>query len=330
MKTVLARWVKAAGICAALALGGFGGAAHAQVVCTSSINWDMNFGEYDGAVKERASSGVLRLSCTNNSNTDRNIKICAQLGNGSGGAEGGWRLMKNVAGQIQYQIYRDSSRTQLFGLVPDHVEVTDNIAANTARVIPAQTQMRIYGRIPAGQTAVPGLYISAFTGADVKIRYADFPPGGEPDCASLPGTEIPYNSSVVVQSYIASACNITTLRPIRFGSRTTLMTNVVSRVGMRVRCDAGLAYEIALDNGQNAQGNQRRMRLGSTSHHIQYELYRANGYTQRWGSADNERVKDTGDGSSDGKQYPVYARVPPQPVTAAGEYKDTVVVTVHY
>jgi len=329
MMTVLVRWVKVVGVCAALALGGFGGTAHAQVTCNLSISWGVNFGEYDGTVKDVSPSGALRLTCANDSNTARNIKICVQLGNGSGGVAGGWRLMKNVAGQLQYQIYRDSSRTQLFGLVPDHAEATDHIAANTTRVI--LPQIRLYGRIPAGQTAIPSFYTSTFTGADVMIRYADFPPDGvAPDCASLPGTEIPYNSSFAVQSYIASACNITTLQPINFGSRTTLTFAAVSRVGMLVRCDDGIAYEIALDNGQNAQGNQRRMRLGSTSHHIQYELYRANGFTLRWGSADNERVKDTGDGSSNGKNHAVYARVPPQPITAPGEYKDTVVVTVHY
>jgi len=330
MKTVLARWVKVAGVCAALALGGFGGAAHAQVVCDlASTTWAVNFGEYDGAVNDTAVTNAFRLNCTNSGNANRTVKVCVGLGDGAGGASGGWRLMKNDANQLQYNIYHDEARTQVFGLLSDQAELTHDIAANATAITPG---IRLYGRIPAGQTAASGPYASTFSGADAMVRYGDFPPGGaEPDCASLIGNEIPYTSSFPVQASVPPSCAIVAMPTMSFGEQTSLSANLnnVSFVIMWVRCNPGTPYSIAMDNGQNAQGNQRYMRLGSTPNLIHYDIYQGASRTVRWGSDDSERKYATGNGGN--QNHRIYGRVPgPQTITAAGEYKDTVVVTVHY
>jgi len=339
MKTTFAtrarRWPKTMGTVLALALTLTGASAHAQqVTCSpgglSPVNLDVDFGTHTpGMNNDAASATGLTISCANSGQSTRNVKICVGLGIGSGGGSFQLRRMINGTRAIRYQIYSNAARTQLFRLIPNGAEFIASIGGYT--LLPLTTPIRLYGRIPVQSSLVSaGTYTSTFTSADVQIRYKDYDvESPEPPCAG--GEVMPYDDSFTVQVHVPPSCQITTPPPpVNFGSHAALAGNIDRNVRFRVLCTSGTSYEIALDDGQHAQGgNQRYMRLGNTPNRIEYGLYRNSAYTLRWGSTAAERLQATGNGFP--QIHTVYARVPGgQTIPAVGEYKDTVVLTVHY
>lgn len=94
-------------------------------------------------------------------------------------------------------------------------------------------------------------------------------------------------------------------------------------------CTRRTPWHLALDDGQNAAGGVRRMRLGSSSSHVAYELYRDPGRTQRWGGAIGaDTAAGTGEGTP--QTVTVYGRVPAPQAVPAGQYQDVVRVTITY
>jgi len=165
----------------------------------------------------------------------------------------------------------------------------------------------------------------------VWFRYTDYDVGGlEPLCENIPIATDAYNSGhFTVQANVPPSCEIVTLHAINLGMETSLATTLDAQATMRVNCSDQAPYSIAMDNGQNAQGPQRHMCLGSTPHLIQYRLYQNSNHTLPWGSNEAERKHDTGTGKN--QSHTIYARIPgPQATPPPGKYTDTVVVTLYY
>jgi|GEM_PF-1559768 len=338
MKTVLKILLKTCrkGTLLALTWACLGAAAQAQVVCAligSPADLRLNFGTHTTvAVNDATSPGWVRIRCENNSSDDRGIKVCVNLVSSSNGLLDGMRVLQRGSGtqasRIRYQIYRDAARSLVFGVVPDHAEFTVSIAANST--INLSPQIRLYGRIPAGETSVSqtGPHTNVFDATDLKIHYVDYPLGGSaPDCATMPGNPLFYNG--VVQARLTTNCSIHVRSHIVFPNQTSLLNPVNGAGRLIVNCTQGVAYTIAMDDGLHMQGSQRRMRIEDGNDFVSYELYRNSARTARWGSDVHERQPRVGNGSA--AIYPVYGRVlGGQTGVKPGNYKDTVLVTVHY
>jgi len=317
---------------AALSLACLGASAQAQVTCNLSglaNSMRVDFGTHTpNAVNDAVSPSGLRLSCSNNAAVDRNIKVCVELGSGWAGMLGDMRALRSGPGvSIRYQIYRDAARSQVFGLVPYHAEFTGTVAADTSSIV--DTQIRLYGRIPAGETAIhrSGAHQSWFDENDLFIRYSDYALGeSAPDCAARSGNQISYGVGVV-QVRVRVLCSVSVTSNVVFPDQTSLTSAVDASGNLRVDCQGGLPYQIALNDGLHAQGTQRRMRYGN--HLIDYELYRDPARQNRWGSVAAEMQPRTGNATV--QNYWIYARVPAaQTIPGPGDYQDTVLVTVHY
>jgi len=335
MKTVLARWrTTVARGCAALVLALSGAAAHAQVTCSmdGTPDWNLNFGTHTGSVNDVTSADSLSFICSNSGQDARNVKICVGLGAGSGSTTTLNRRMSHGANTISYQIYRDEARSQRFGsgTGTNAAEFVGSVGGGGVPV-PLPTPIRLYGRIPAPETPVPGTYTSTFTSTDVQIKYTGYAAGSPaPNCTSVSsnGQEIPYNGGFTASVNVLAACEITHTVPVNFGAQTALANNVDASGRVGVNCTNTADYLIAINDGLNAQNGQRHMRHVSAPNLIAYELYQAP-YTQRWGSLGAERLQGTGSGSE--QLHLIHARVPGgQPLPILGDYTDTVVVTVHY
>lgn len=108
---------------------------------------ELDFGSYTGAQNDV--DVPISFSC----NAPTNIAI--SLDGGSTGDPSG-RLMNNEAltDQILYQLYRDSARTQLWGVFPEDSADFVNATSGTPTV---------FGRIEAGLTPLPGEYSDIVT-----------------------------------------------------------------------------------------------------------------------------------------------------------------------
>ena len=111
--------------------------------------------------------------------------------------------------------------------------------------------------------------------------------------------------------------------------------NPVTRT-IHIRCSAGAAYTVGLDNGSHPAGSTRRMASGSD--YLAYEIYKSAVSPDRWGmigaqrrasaSADvNPNVYD----SLTNQSFTYRAAIDPaQPTPPAGSYSDTVRIDVEF
>lgn len=103
-----------------------------------------------------------------------------------------------------------------------------------------------------------------------------------------------------------------------------------------IRCSAGAAYTVGLDDGAHAAGGVRRMRSGAD--HLQYEIYKTTFSSDRWGAVGGARrgssTADSGAGVYDsvttqGFSYRA-AILPGQVTPPPGPYSDTIRIDVDF
>jgi spore coat protein U-like protein len=312
-----------------------GTTAYASVVCQGS-GTTINFGVVDAQAGDTA-TGTIDFYCINYDQTPMVATVCVNIGNsmsGWGGGQPQTRFMTDGAGHnLQFELYKDSAKTQVWGSInlnsqPLIVQLPIPASGNgpggwvTGR---ANASYPIYGRVPGNQaSAVPGNYHGQFTSFDTFLSHAA---NGSQTCGQQdPGFS--FNAVANVQA----ACTVTA-SDLDFGSVTGFLTS--SRDGtsaINVNCPPGIAYKVGLDNGSNAAATQRQMKNIASNNYIGYELYRDTVRTQHWGNDTangTNTVNGVGTGST--QNLAVYGRVPAQsPSPPAGNYSDTVTVTVAY
>ncbi|MBS0970003.1 spore coat U domain-containing protein [Chimaeribacter arupi] len=100
-------------------------------------------------------------------------------------------------------------------------------------------------------------------------------------------------------------------------------TDAAGTGSLQLLCTTGTPFTVALDNGVNAAGGQRRM-AGTGGAFINYNLYQEPARTTLWGPG----TPLAGTGTGTPVNLIVYGQVPAQTTPAAGTYTDTVTMTV--
>ncbi len=103
-----------------------------------------------------------------------------------------------------------------------------------------------------------------------------------------------------------------------------------------IRCSAGTAYTVGLDNGGNAEGSVRRMHNGG--HYLRYEIYKSATSPDRWGRQGTERRSSDSAEVNPGTYDAVVAQgfgyraqiLIDQQTPPAGAYADTVTIDVSF
>lgn len=131
--------------------------AHAVITCTFSSTPGMAFGAYDdaSAIATDSNTSVVvrctRLLGTNNAN------VVLQLGPSATSGTIATRQMASGANRMNYNLYRDAGRTQVWGQTTG----TDTVTINTGNIGnggSVNVTFTIYGRIPALQNVSAGTY----------------------------------------------------------------------------------------------------------------------------------------------------------------------------
>lgn len=124
--------------------------------CTVVSATAIDFGSVIGIANNIDQTSTLTVNCS--SNTPYNVGL--GLGSGSGATYSS-RKMSNANGAVNYSLYRDSSRSQVWG---DTVG-TDTVAGTGTG---ANQTLTIYARTPPQSLPPPGTYADAVT---VTINY---------------------------------------------------------------------------------------------------------------------------------------------------------------
>lgn len=270
------------------------------------------------------------------------VRMCLNIGDGAqGGGNLNPRRMLNVTNDaLQFQIYTDAARTQIWGSLGSPT-VPNPLLLDFDYSVPllggSQTrQVTIYGRVPT-QLFIAGNYSNAFTGIHTSLNYrynetllgtASYPAsctsgggGGANPTGAFPFT---------VTATVPSKCQAYTTTDLDFGSVPGFVTGNIdqtSTIGMT--CTGRTAWQVGLNNGLYASGSVRRMRLPTLATFVTYELYRDASRSLRWGDTLNtDTAQGTGTGTP--QTLTVYGRVPAPQTPVAGSYSDTIVVTITY
>lgn len=103
-----------------------------------------------------------------------------------------------------------------------------------------------------------------------------------------------------------------------------------------IRCSAGAAYSVGLDNGRYPDNGVRRMRSGTN--HLSYDIFKSASLTDRWGNQGSER-RSSADADLNANTYNSttvqsfnYRAVinPNQPTPPVGTYQDKITIDVTF
>ncbi|MCH4893079.1 MULTISPECIES: Csu type fimbrial protein [unclassified Sphingomonas] len=138
------------------------------------------------------------------------------------------------------------------------------------------------------------------------------------------------STTMAVTATVLENCNIAAT-PMAFGTLGGVGgTDSDTTALVTLTCTPNADFEVAMDNGQNAQASQRRLRSVLGTEYLPYQIYRDAGRTQAWGSTSGLNTQP-GTAPLGLATFTAYGRIPASatPVTA-GVYTDTVTVTVNF
>jgi len=131
-----------------LCLVSFASTADAAVSCGVSTT-GVAFGAYDPILGQaRDTSGTISVSCTGNSGDAVSYSILLSAGDGTFSS----RVMAGSAVPLQYNLYTDIARSQVWGDgTGGTIVVSDSYSLSSS---PTVRNYTVYGRIPSGETNI--------------------------------------------------------------------------------------------------------------------------------------------------------------------------------
>lgn len=188
--------------------------------------------------------------------------------------------------------------------------------------------MRALFKIIFGMKGCPGLSPSIVLVRAVACLLAGAP------IAVQAGTS---TATLSVSIVITASCTINpaTLVFASTAGTSLIATAVNGSSTVSVTCTSGSPYSIAMDNGANASGGQRRMASGANF--LNYNLYVDAAHTLSWSTAINPTSCTTsgdcylGTGNGSAQSINIYGVVPTTATAPPpGTYTDTVTMTITF
>ena len=141
--------------------------------------------------------------------------------------------------------------------------------------------------------------------------------------------------TLTIELTIENDCFITAPN-INFNSAPVVSAFSAISQTIQIRCSAGAAYTVGLDNGRYADNGVRRMRSGTN--HLSYDIFKSASLTDRWGNVGSARRSS---GSADSnpaiynsttvQSFNYRAAINPnQPTPPVGNYEDRIIVDVAF
>ena len=145
----------------------------------------------------------------------------------------------------------------------------------------------------------------------------------------------PATGSFKVTASVANSCVVTSTSDINFGAYDPAVANNTTALNgagwVKVRCTRGTTPAVQLDQGANAAGGSTCLsparQMASGADRLGYTLYSDSGRTTPWG-CDATNDVDYTFLDLNPHQFDVYGRIPAGQDVAAGNYSDTVNVSV--
>jgi spore coat protein U-like protein len=259
----------------------FGARLAAGQTCTLTIT-TLNFGTYNAMLLNGTAAG--KVTCAGA------WDIPLNAGTGAGGTET-LRKMTGPGGvELSYELFTNAGRTTNWG------NTTGNEVTGTGN-----TNITVYGQIPAGQNVAQGTYI---------------------DTVSSDTT------SFTVVAEIQPQCTISA-NTLTFGAYTGVLLQSTSTIS--VTCTNYATYNVGLSAGLATGATVTTRKMTGTYHggKLGYSLYSNSTHTTNWGqTVGTDTVAGIGTGIN--QSLTVYGQIPAGTIPAADGYSDTITATVTY
>lgn len=223
------------------------------------------------------------------------------------------RAMPNTAtpaDTLGYNLYRDAAGLNTWG------DGTSGTTYFNFVPTPGDTErtVTIFGIIPANLDAVPGTYSDTIQ--------ATLSWGGGSDSRFF-----------TVTANILAECSVQTA-PLNFGNYDPVGANAATALTntsiMQVFCTKGTNVTVTLDNGLWAAGATRRMRHATNADLLTYEIYKDASRTIVWNTTNTNAGTSTSKVTAINGGFTAYGLIPAAQDIRAGNYGDTLQVTVNY
>ena len=131
-----------------------------------------------------------------------------------------------------------------------------------------------------------------------------------------------------VQAQVINGCTVNAL-PLIFNVPVPTNLNVDSSTTVTIACTPNIPFTLDIDNGLYANGINRRVFNAAANAYISYDVYKDPPRSQVWGTGGAKNV--TGNSGATGiVVMPVYGRLASSARLKAGNYRDTLTVTINF
>lgn len=319
----------------ALLLGAAPARAASGITCSSASMTTLSFGTVNPLASLTTVNATLSYTCSNGDNNNtHSALLCFSIGE-PGGAQTNPRLMSGSgANKLQFQMYQDAARTQVWGsqffgtfLTPLQIPITLTKGASANN-----KQATLYGQVLGGQTsAIPDSYADIYANGDTALTVNDAQSGTAPTTCGTASTSVYFRFTV--SASVAKQCTVSATSNLNLGTVAPTATNVAGNTSISVTCSNTTPYYIGLlPSNNNSAGAGAMSGTGGNSSKVPYQLYQNAGLSTVWGNtatATSAGNGVAGTGTGVAQSIAVYARAASadfQPDT----YTDSVVVNVNY
>jgi spore coat protein U-like protein len=134
-----------------------------------------------------------------------------------------------------------------------------------------------------------------------------------------------------VTATVNSACSVSAT-DLAFGVYDPSAAADDNTSTITVTCTKGTAYNIGLDAGiaSGATVTTRQMKHDTLADLINYSLFSDASRTVNWGNTPSTDTVDVGSATGAAEKHTVYGRIATGQYVTAGDYSDTITVTVSY
>lgn len=305
---------------AVLGMMSFSPKAHAAA-CWSLSPANFSFGTV-AAGQSQTSHTTVDFQCNNYDQNAEYVRLCLSLTSTS-------QPVMNTnppRTPLYYNVYAADNPDVAVGTGnTTYAEITFPISTPQANT---SFPVQLLAKIVPGQTGLAaGDYYDYSTSITAKYDYSPTMQG-LPSCKAMIGTTLP--DAISAQATVKNGCELVSVDPMDFGEKNPVggsQLTGATRSSVVVRCPVGTNYTVSLGMGLHSDGGSRRM-CNASNDCVNYGLYQDAGHAVAWD--DRTSVLTQTSPTGDDQSIPVYGNIPPQPWPAAGEYDDTVVVTLSY
>ncbi|MBS0583174.1 MAG: spore coat U domain-containing protein [Proteobacteria bacterium] len=311
--------------------------ARAQNVTCTMSSTGVAFSGVDPLSSRTDVNGTVSYSCKNSAGSQRSARVCISIGE-SGGGSTNPRLMSGSGGTLQFQLFEDSARTQVWGSDVWGGNPTMGWSSNAFTLTLAANQtltgsLTMYGRVLAGQTgAAPGSYADTYAAGDTLMTINE--QAGATPPASCGGTTTTGPFTFQVSASVIKNCNVSA-NDLNFGSVAAGNVPASGSTTLSVTCSNKMAYYVGLAplSVAGTTGAGKMKGTGANTDTVAYQLYQNSALTTVWGNTATSTSAGNGvaaTGSGAAQSMTVYAKVTGSTDVTPDSYSDVVQVNVNY